>query len=177
MEDERALLDIYLARTREELTQLADAGFLAAGHAFASVLLVKGVLGPAELGGAPLLSGPDRPALLAALGRLGYLDDAWGACSTVVRAGSSWTPAEPEDVAWAVEVFDPELVIALDADAARALERAWNLEGPLVPGAVARVRGRRVLNLDGFEAALNDPQAKQLMWARLKQVPPLGAPL
>ena len=177
MEDERALLDIYLARTREELGQLADAGFLTAGYAFAPVLLVKGVLNAAECDGAPLLSGADGSALQAALGRLGYLDDAWAACSTIVRSGSSWVTAEPEDLAWAVEVFDPELVIGLDTKASEALMGAWALTEPLVPGAVGRVRGRRVLNLGGFEAALADPQAKQLMWARLKQVPPLGAPL
>jgi hypothetical protein len=34
----------------------------------------------------------------------------------------------------------------------------------------------RMLNLDGFEDALGDQRQKQLMWARLKQIPPLGEP-
>ena len=46
----------------------------------------------------------------------------------------------------------------------------------LAPGLVAHVLGRRVLALDGFEAALADGRAKQRMWAYLKQLPPLGAP-
>jgi hypothetical protein len=34
----------------------------------------------------------------------------------------------------------------------------------------------RVLSLGGFAAALGDKQQKQIMWHRLKQVPPLGEP-
>ena len=49
-------------------------------------------------------------------------------------------------------------------------------EAMLVPGYVVRVRGMRALNLGGFEAALGDARQKQLMWARLKQIPPLGEP-
>ena len=47
----------------------------------------------------------------------------------------------------------------------------------LEPGLVARVLGRRVLALGGFEAALGDARAKQRMWAYLKQLPPIGSPL
>lgn len=177
MDDARSDMDIYLERTRQEVRQVRDAGFLLAGHAYGSVLLVKGELGPAECLGAPLLSGPDGPALVAALGRLGYTDDAWAACSSVVRVGDEWEDAPPQDLAWAVEVFDPELVIALDGAAARGLTRGWSLAEPLALGVVTRVRGRRVLALDGFEEALTDPRAKQRMWAWLKQVPPLAAPL
>lgn len=177
MDDARSDIGIYLERTRQEVRQVRDAGFLLAGHAYGAVLLVKGDLGPAECSGAQLLSGPDGQALVAALGRLGYTDDAWAACSSVVRVGDGWEDALPQDLAWAVEVFDPELVIALDGAAARGLARGWTLDQPLAPGAVTRVRGRRVLALDGFERALVDPQAKQRMWAWLKQVPPLAAPL
>ena len=46
----------------------------------------------------------------------------------------------------------------------------------LEPGYIATVRGIRVMALGGFAAALASPQAKQLMWARLKQLPPLGEP-
>ena len=46
----------------------------------------------------------------------------------------------------------------------------------LKPGLIAPVLGRRVLALDGFEAALSQPAEKQRMWAYLKQMLPLGAP-
>ena len=36
---------------------------------------------------------------------------------------------------------------------------------------------RRVLALDGFEAALTDKAAKQRMWAYIKQLTPAAAPL
>ena len=175
--EERELAALYLRRARAELDDLARAGFLLAGSGFPQVLLLKGEPGPAELAGAGLLSGPDGAALRAALDRLGYPDDAWAACSTFVNISADATPAFPGDLAWAVEVFDPELVVALDAVAAHTLVEAWELEEPLSPGAVTRVRGRRVLALGGFEASLADPKAKQLSWAHLKQVPPLRAPL
>ena len=46
----------------------------------------------------------------------------------------------------------------------------------LKPGLVAHVLGRRVLALDGFEAALGDKREKQRMWAYIKQIGPVGAP-
>ena len=178
MGGERELAQLYYERTREELAGLEGCGLLLAGHAFAPVLLLKGRLNGPELAGGPLLAGDDGAALAAALDRLGYPADGWAGCSPCVRsADGSWRPAEATLLAEAVEVFDPELVIALDTEAADALQGAWGLDAPLVAGGVARVRGRRVLALGGFEAALSDPHAKQVMWARLKLVPPLGAPL
>lgn len=186
--EERELAALYLRRAQADFDDLAQAGFLLAGSGFPQVLLLKGEPGPAELAGGALLSGPDGAALCAALGRLGYADDGWAACSVflcpssvdadaqVLEAGG-FCRADPADLSWAVEVFDPELVIALDSGAAGALAEVWELDEPFSPGTVTRVRGRRVLALDGFEASLADPKAKQLSWARLKQVPPLRAPL
>lgn len=175
---ERAVMQLYYERTVEELEGLAGRGFAVSGHVFAPVLFAKGELNASERAGGALLGGEDGRALEAALERLGYPSDAWAALATEVRPeGGTWVPAAPEELSEAVEVFDPELVVALDDPAARALEGAWELPAPLGSGSVARVRGRRVLALGGFEAALADPRAKQVMWARLKQVPPLGAPL
>ncbi len=178
--EERELVGLYLRRARAELDELESAGFMLAGHGFPRVLLLKGEPGPAEQSGGALLSGPDGTALLAALDRLGYADDAWAACSSFTAPSPespSGAPVPPEDLAWAVEAFDPELVLALDGAAARLLFQAWGLSDPLEPGVVVRIHGRRVLALGGFEESLTDPKAKQLAWARLKQVPPLRAPL
>ncbi len=49
-------------------------------------------------------------------------------------------------------------------------------EAMLDEGVVAVVLGMRFLNLGDFAAALADPKQKQVMWARLKQVPPQGEP-
>ncbi|MBS5450560.1 MAG: hypothetical protein KHY83_05305 [Coriobacteriia bacterium] len=167
-----------LERTREEALELEQAGFAARGQAFAQVCLLKGELSDAERDGGLLLGGPDGAALTSALAALGYPDDCWAALSTDVRAaGRPWAPAEPDDLAWAIEVVDPELVIALDDKAARALRGAYAVDAPLAPGEVVRVRGRRFIALGGFADALGDPAAKRIMWDRLKRVPPLGDPL
>lgn len=167
---------IYLERTAEEVEMLAEEGFATAGSAFPQVLLVKGRPGAAERAGAELLSGADGDALRAALARLGWGEGAWGALSAyLVREG--FPGADPEDLAVAVEVFDPECVIALDTPAARRLEQAWGMSEQIGVSHVSRVLGRRVVALGGFEAALATPQGKQQMWRRLRQVPPPGAPL
>ena len=41
---------------------------------------------------------------------------------------------------------------------------------------MVQLLGMRVTALGGFEESLSNPKAKQLMWARLKQLPPLGEP-
>ena len=72
-----------------------------------------------------------------------------------------------------------------DNEAANLLREAYaddlaSLEGfeeaMLVDGLVVHVAGMRVMALGGFEAALSDARQKQVMWARLKQLPPLGEP-
>lgn len=173
-EDE--VVRIYLDRTREELEGLADEGFVTAGNAFCSILLVKGRPGACEVGGGDLLGGADGRALRAALARLGWEPDAWGALATFLAKDGA-PQADPADLACAVEVFDPECVVALDTPAAHALAHAWGLTAPLPVGSVEHVFGRRVLALGGFEAALASDPGKRDMWARLKQVPPLPAPM
>ena len=85
----------------------------------------------------------------------------------------------------ALEALDPEAVLLLDDAAADAMREAYAdalvvIEdfdtAMLKPGLVAHVLGRRVLALDGFEAALSDKREKQRMWAYIKQLPPAGAP-
>lgn len=177
MTGERELAQAYCDRARAELEELAAGGFVCAGSAFPQVLLLKGHLNDAEAAGGGLLAGADGDALRAALARLGYPDDAWAALAFRGPADGVRRPADPAELAWAVEVFDPEAVVALDSPAARALEAAWELPEPLTVGTPARIRGRRVLALGGFEAALGADGGKAAMWARLKRLPPLAAPL
>ena len=44
------------------------------------------------------------------------------------------------------------------------------------PRVLVHVCGMRMVNLDNFAGALDDPHQKQLRWAAIKQVPPLGEP-
>ena len=86
----------------------------------------------------------------------------------------------------ALEALDPEAVLLLDNNAADAMRETYADmlvaiddfdTAMLKPGLVAHVQGRRVLALDGFEAALTDKAAKQRMWAYIKQLTPAAAPL
>ncbi|MCI8675320.1 MAG: hypothetical protein HFJ63_01180 [Atopobiaceae bacterium] len=169
-------------KTAAEVAQLEQRGLVLAGNGFASVLLVKGEPGPAEAAGGVLLSGADGAALHAALERLGYAPEDWCALSAVTAAGA---PVDPEGFRLALAALSPSTVILCDETAANLARETLAPElvalprlecAMLQPGYVTEVLGLRLLNLGGFEAALADPAAKQLQWAYLKQLPPLGEP-
>lgn len=169
----------YLEKARAELDDLVSAGVVMAGNAFSQVLLLKG---EPESGGAQLLSDRDGQALRAALGRLGYAPEDWAGLSSNDAEGF---PLVPGTLRLAIVTLDPSTVIALDDAAAAALREAFadelvelaNLDAAtLAPGCLAQVQGMRVMALGGFEESLADPKAKQIMWARLKRLPPLAEP-
>ncbi len=194
----------FLDKARAELGDLAEAGVVMAGNAFSQVLLLKGEPeegtsdGGAAANAAPtdastspdvspagttaLLSGPDGKALRAALGALGYAPEDWAGLS--IRDADGY-PLVPGTLRLAIVTLDPSTVIALDEPAAAALREAFadelvelqSLEAAtLQAGYMVRLLGMRVMALGGFEESLSNPKAKQLMWARLKQLPPLGEP-
>ncbi|WP_293824229.1 hypothetical protein [uncultured Parolsenella sp.] len=173
-----------LEKAKAELGDLAGAGVCMAGNAFSHVLLVKGEPEVADASGnvPALLAGPDGVALHKALGALGYAPEDWGALS--VRDVDGF-PLVPGTLRLAIATLDPSTLIALDEAAAAAIREAFADElvelesfdaAMLTPGAVVRLLGMRVMALGGFEKSLSDPKAKQLMWARLKQLPPEGEP-
>lgn len=183
-----------LEAKRLELEDLACRGVRVCGNAFSSIVLVKGALNAEERSGGDVLGGADGVALRAALERLGYPPEDFCALSALAGVGESGVvatvepgdPLPPELFRWVLETLDPEAVVLLDDEAASAMREAYAEElaqieqfdvAMLEPGFVARVLGRRVLALGGFEAVLGDAQAKQRAWAYLKQVPPLGSPL
>ena len=165
----------YVDKTRAELSELERAGVQMAGNAFSSILFVKGEPGPAELAGGDLLSGQDGKALRAALMRLGYAPEDWAAMGVV----------SPELMRRAIVTLDPSTLVMCDEAAAAAVrdtyaddlfELALLDDAMLTPGRVVQVAGMRMLNLGGFEAALASDHQKQVVWAYLKQIPPLGEP-
>lgn len=169
----------YFEKTKAELEKVAAAGVLMCGNAFSQVLLIKG---EPEASDSPLLEGEDGKALRAALKALGYAPEDWAGIAAYNASGSALTP---EAARLAIATFDPNTIIALDEPAAALLRETFvdelmalpNLEqATLQPGYVVPILGMRVLVLGGFEQSLNDAKAKQLMWARLKQIPPLGEP-
>lgn len=173
----------------QELTSLAIRGVRIAGNACSPIVLVKGDLDEAERLGGELAAGPDGAALRKALGAIGYAPEDFCVLASVAGAGDGAVAVGEtlpcELFREALEALDPEAIVLLDDVAADAMREAYadglavieNFDtAMLMPGLVASVMGRRVLALDGFEAALTTPADKQRMWAYLKQLPPLGAP-
>lgn len=169
-------------KTAAEVDALVARGVHAGGNAFSAVLLVKGELTQAERDGEPAFSGADGTALRASLERLGYAPEDWEWLLSVDASG------EPLDAALlreAVTALDPDTLVCCDEEAAALLREAYAddlavldrlEEAMLAPGVVVHVCSMRTLNLGGFAAALADAREKQVMWARLKQIPPLGEP-
>ena len=184
MRGERELRrDAYLRKQRFELASLAERDVNMSGNAFSSCLFVKGSLSGDELAGGPLLGGADGEDLRAALAALGYAPEDWVALGAVGLGSTA--PLDAALLREAVCVLDPATVIAVDGVAAMALRAAYATELAGLPdfdaamleeGVVAHVLGMRVMALGEFAASLGDGRQKQLMWARLKKLPPLGEP-
>ena len=172
----------YLAKAHAELDGLASRGVVMAGNAFSSVLLLKGSPSDTEVSGGSLLGGEDGKALRAALQALGYAPQDWAGLAAWDAQGE---PLGADLLRQTVCALDPATLIICDDEAAHAVREAYAAdlaslesfeEAMLMEGVVAQVAGMRVLNLGGFAAALADKAQKQVMWRRLKQLPPLGEP-
>jgi len=172
----------YVQKARFELASLEDEGVVTAGNAFSPVLFVKGVPGAAERAGDALLAGADGKALRASLLALGYAPEEWAAMAAWRKDGGALSA---ELVRLAVATLDPATLVACDEAAADVVRDAYAQElfsladlgeAMLTAGLVAQVAGMRMLNLGGFEDALADDHQKQVMWAYLKQIPPLREP-
>lgn len=153
-----------------------------AGNAFSSVLLLKGEPSQNERGSGRLLAGGDGKALRSALQALGYAPEDWvGLAAWDVRGNTLDASLLRE----AICVLDPATLVLCDGAAAQVVREAYAQdlsllesfeEAMLAEGTVVQLAGMRVLALGGFAAALDDMRKKQLMWARLKLLPPLGEP-
>ena len=165
-----------LAKTRAEIAGLYERGVACEGDAFSPILLLVG------RGTASPLAGAADSALRAALSALGYAPEEWSVLSCELADGAS---IGDELLRLAIAVLDPATVVALDGAAADCLRSCYaselaeleNLDAAMLsPGYVSHVLGMRMLALGEFARALDDAKEKQLMWARLKQVPPLAEP-
>ncbi|WP_368133683.1 hypothetical protein [Collinsella bouchesdurhonensis] len=179
-----------LEATRQELDALCARGVRMEGNAFSPIVLIKGDLNEEERAGGALLGGADGTALRASCTAIGYAPEDF--CALAAVAGEGDDPAltlgatlPTEVFREALEALDPEVVLLLDAAAADLMRETYADAlvaiddfdtAMLKPGLVAHVLGRRVLALDGFEAALGDKREKQRMWAYIKQIGPAGAP-
>lgn len=173
--------EAFLAKTEAELAELFEDDLFVTGNAFSQVLIVKGELSIQEYSDG-LLCGADGIALRSALTALGYAPEDWCGIASVRPNG---LPVNPSTLREFVSVIDPTCVLVCDESAATSMREAYAEElaglpsfeeATLMPGLLITILGIRVLNLGGFASALESMEQKQLMWAWLKQVPPLGEP-
>lgn len=174
MPSERSMRkEAYMAKTMHEFGDFAAQGVCMAGNAFASVLLVKGQEDFEEA---------ELSALKASLEHLGYAPEAWATLLTTTKTGD---PINPLLVRQAISAFSPDTVLMVNDAAVTSVREAYadelgqfttDAEKTFSPRVLVRVCGMRMVNLDNFAGALEDPRQKQLRWAAIKQVPPLGEP-
>ena len=174
MPSERSMRkEAYMAKTTHEFGDFAAQGGCMAGNAFASVLLVKGQEDFEEA---------ELSALKASLEHLGYAPEAWATLLTTTKTGDS---INPQLVRQAISAFSPDTVLMVNDAAVASVREAYaeeleqlttDAEKTFSPRVLVHVCGMRVVNLDNFAGALEDPRQKQLRWAAIKQVPPLGEP-
>ena len=174
MPSERSMRkEAYMAKTTHEFGDFAAQGVCMAGNAFASVLLVKGQEDFEET---------ELSALKASLEHLGYAPEAWATLLTTTKTGD---PINPQLVRQAICAFSPDTVLMVNDAAVTSVREAYadergqlttDAEKNFSPRVLVRVCGMRMVNLDNFAGALEDPRQKQLRWAAIKQVPPLGEP-
>ncbi len=167
---------LHEARARAEL---AAADALAPGSdrvaprgaLLAQIAAVKGLPGPAEASGGAALSGADGTALGKALEALGWA--AGDVFFTLSRPEPGMDRERATDrLRLQLESVDPHVIVALDAEAAADIAEAFGCAQPKPGASPLRVLGRRIVAVDGFEAALADPKAKQRVWAQLKAAKP-----
>lgn len=180
--DRRTRAQAHANKARAEIAAIGEAGVQLVGNAFSPVLLLKGEPGPGDRAGGTLFSGRDGKALRAALMALGYEPQDWVGMATWGADGST---LDAGLVRRAVVTLDPDTVVVCDDDAAGVLREAFVDElcmledvgdAMLLADRLVQVAGMRVLSLGGFEVALVSDRQKQVMWARLKRIPPLGEP-
>lgn len=174
MPSERSMRkEAYMAKTTHEFGDFAAQGVCMAGNAFASVLLVKGQEDFEEA---------ELSALKASLEHLGYAPEAWATLLTTTKTGD---PINPLLVRQAISAFSPDTVLMVNDAAVTSVRKAYedelnqlttDAEKNFSPRVLVRVCGMRMVNLDNFASVLDDPHQKQMRWAAIKQVPPLGEP-
>ncbi len=159
---------LYRAKARAEVAAaealVPGAGVVRGlGDPLADVLLVKGAPGPGDLAKKRALAGDDGVAIGRALDALGLSSARFAVCT---RVGKS-VARRIERLRLMTEAIDPRVVVVLDAQAAEDFGRAFGVPSP-TPGVVARILGRDVLAVDGFEASLGDEKQKRRVWNQMK---------
>lgn len=168
LHEERAKAELAAATAHAPGSDVVPVG----GDLLAEVALVKGRPGPAEASGGRAISGADGEAAAKALEALGW--DPAKTFGTLSRPDPSLhADTRAARLRAQIEAVDPLLVVALDAEAAEDLAAAFGLP-ELGFGTEVAAAGRRLLAVDGLEASLGDPKAKQRVWRQFAPGRPPG---
>jgi hypothetical protein len=177
---EAAVAEIRALHEARARAELAAADALAPGSdavawrgaLMADVAVVKGLPGPAEASGGAAMSGADGEAVVKALDALGWSGE--NVFFTLSRSEPGLEgPAAADRIRRQIEAVDPRLVIALDDLAAADVAEGFGVAVPRC-GEAARVLGRTIVAVDGFEASLGDPVRKRRVWRQLQAAKPEG---
>jgi len=142
------------------LAELGDRAGCVSGNLLCQVACVKGIPSRDEIAGAPVCSGTDGEALGKAFPALGYPE---GELPAFVAAYA----CDEQQLRLIIEVLDPELVVAVDQTAGRALAAAFKM--PLLAAGAPRTHmGRRFLVVHDFQGSLASMETKRRAWAQLK---------
>ncbi|MDP2181774.1 MAG: hypothetical protein Q8K99_04300 [Actinomycetota bacterium] len=136
------------------------------GDVLASVMLVKGLPGPAEATGGAALSGADGAAADKALEALGHGSARVFRMLSRPESGIDFA-ARAQRLRGALEAVDPGLAIALDAEAAEDLAAVLGLARSRF-GTAEHVMGRTFVAVDGLEASLADGVRKKRVWKQFQ---------
>jgi hypothetical protein len=167
-----ALARIYEAKARAELDDAESIGGVPArgwrGEPLGRLAFVVSAMAPDEVAtGEPLLGQTGEAADKAAAA----FGVATGDLFVVASRPAADIPADARDrrLALLLEAADPEVVIALDGDAASDLAGACGCER-LEPGRPVRLHGRVMGFVGEFAASLGDRPAKARVWAAMKAI-------
>ncbi|MDI6900788.1 MAG: hypothetical protein QMC79_03740 [Anaerosomatales bacterium] len=165
--DTRALVEAVRAKAMSEAAAadaLLDGVTVSVGGVIpAPTLLVSARPSATGSAAGSALAGAAGEAAGKALAGLG-LPPEWAA--VVSRQGDAELTVMRERLGLLVEAVDPDVVIALDAEAAEDVAAALGTP-PLRFGDPVTIGGRRVLAVDGFEASLADEARKRRVWRQL----------
>lgn len=145
------------------------------GNRLASVTVIKGEPGSAELLGKPPFFGADGEAMESALAALDWGSNNW--CGIAIDLPDRSRLSAP-DLRLLIEIIDSRALVALDDTAMTALRESFGakvLPHALKPGKKIWVLGRALVFVRGFEAALTSDdggEAKRRVWKELKALRP-----
>ncbi|MDO5117185.1 MAG: hypothetical protein Q4D34_01650 [Eggerthellaceae bacterium] len=114
------------------------------------------------------LSDAARNALEASMEKLGYGSRACTFISLADASSDAVAPLSAQTLLELIELLDPAILVAADAESARALSEAFRTRLPLFD--LSHIAGRATVAFASFTGMLDSMPNKQKAWAILKRL-------